>query len=92
MTDEDLVINYCLQNKVSKPVIDELLKRRYTSLEALRLVDIEDLDCPKIRKGQPTSKEVPDLENLSIPQMVVVVLLFYVHGKHLRSCRDGQLT
>ena len=23
---------------------------------------------------------------------VVVVLLFYVHGKHLRSCRDGQLT
>ena len=24
--------------------------------------------------------------------MVVVVLLFYLHGKHLRSCRDGQLT
>ena len=23
---------------------------------------------------------------------VVVVLLFYVHGKHLRPCRDGQLT
>ena len=21
----------------------------------------------------------------------IVVLLFYVHGKHLRSCRDGQL-
>ena len=25
-------------------------------------------------------------------QVVVVKLLFYVHGKHLRSCRDGQLT
>ena len=24
--------------------------------------------------------------------VVVVVLLFYVHGKHLRSCRGGQLT
>ena len=24
--------------------------------------------------------------------IVVVVLLFYVHGKHLRSCWDGQLT
>ena len=24
--------------------------------------------------------------------VVVVVLLLYVHGKHLRSCRDGQLT
>ena len=23
---------------------------------------------------------------------IVVVLLFYVHGKHLRSYRDGQLT
>ena len=25
-------------------------------------------------------------------KVVVVVLLFYVHGNHLRSCRDGQLT
>ena len=24
--------------------------------------------------------------------VVVVASLFYVHGKHLRSCRDGQLT
>ena len=24
--------------------------------------------------------------------VVVVALLFYVHGKHLRSCQDGQLT
>ena len=23
---------------------------------------------------------------------VCFALLFYVHGKHLRSCRDGQLT
>ena len=25
-------------------------------------------------------------------ELCIVVLLFYVHGKHLRSCRDGQLT
>ena len=24
--------------------------------------------------------------------VVAVDLLFYVHGEHLRSCRDGQLT
>ena len=24
-------------------------------------------------------------------EKVCVALLFYVHGKHLRSCRDGQL-
>ena len=29
---------------------------------------------------------------LSECKRVVVALLFYVHGKHLRSCRDGQLT
>ena len=27
-----------------------------------------------------------------IVRFFFVVLLFYVHGKHLRSCRDGQLT
>ena len=29
---------------------------------------------------------------LMVVVVVVVALLFYVHGKHLRSCRDGQLT
>ena len=33
-----------------------------------------------------------NVESLEIEVVVVVVLLFYVHGKHLRSCRDGQLT
>ena len=33
-------------------------------------------------KGQPTEPS----------DSSVVELLFYVHGKHLRSCRDGQLT
>ena len=23
---------------------------------------------------------------------LLLLLLFYIHGKHLRSCRDGQLT
>ena len=30
--------------------------------------------------------------NINAEAVVVVVLLFYAHGKHLRSCRDGQLT
>ena len=33
----------------------------------------------------------PRLRTLSVV-VVVVVLLFYVDGKHLRPCRDGQLT
>ena len=52
LADEDLVINFCLQNKIAKPAIDELLKRGFTSLEALSLVEMADLDAPKIPKGQ----------------------------------------
>ena len=36
---------------------------------------------------------VSSSESESIPYVGwLVVLLFNVHGKHLRSCRDGQLT
>ena len=27
-----------------------------------------------------------------VSALLLLLLLFYVHGKHLRSCRDGQLT
>ena len=43
----------------------------------------------------PESYEVCQLMVTNEKQIfvvVVVALLFYVHGKHLRSCRDGQLT
>ena len=36
---------------------------------------------------QPVEKITYDANSTSC-----IVLLFYVHGKHLRSCRDGQLT
>ena len=32
------------------------------------------------------------LQNEHTSVVVIVALLFYVHGKHLRSCQDGQLT
>ena len=52
LTDENSIINYCLQNKIVKGAIDELLKRGYTSLEALSLVDMSDLVLLKIPKRQ----------------------------------------
>ena len=33
-----------------------------------------------------------EITSMCISNDWLVVLLFYVHGKHLRSCRDGQLT
>ena len=60
--------------------------------------------CPCASKRVCSSQLIP--EERQIPKcmcigryalvqvfvVVVVVLLFYVLGKHLRSCRDGQLT
>ena len=45
-------------------------------------------------KLQDDAGIILDLKDFSPFSLVVllVVLLFYVHGKHLRSCRDGQLT
>ena len=41
--------------------------------------------------GQRTSRSRAD-NGKYLKLGFVVVLLFYVYGKHLRSCRDGQLT
>ena len=38
----------------------------------------------------PVCKYNQEIQALDL--FVHVALLFYVHGKHLRSCRDGQLT
>ena len=48
---------------------------------------IFDCSCIETDTGRPAYSET-----LSLHKNTVVVLLFYVHGKHLRSCRDGQLT
>lgn len=51
MSDRDMVINYCLQNKVTKDAIKELFKWGYCSMEAQQLVELENLVSPKIPKG-----------------------------------------
>ena len=48
ITDEERVVQFCLQNKVSKSATDELIKRGFTSLEALKLVELDDLGSEKI--------------------------------------------
>ena len=48
---------------------------------------IFDCSCIETDTGRPAYSET-----LSLHKNTVVVLLFYVHGKHLRPCRDGQLT
>ena len=43
-------------------------------------------------KERETERERQRERQREREDFVVVVLLFYVHGKHLWSCRDDQLT
>ena len=47
-----MVTQFCIQNKVTKTATDELLKRGFNSLEALKLVELDDLSSEKIPRGQ----------------------------------------
>ena len=52
LSDEDIVTQFCLANKVSKTATEEFIKRGFTSPEALKLVEMDDLSSEKIPKGQ----------------------------------------
>ena len=52
MSHQDILIKYWLDNKINKTVLDELLKRGFDSLDALKLVKMEDLSSQNIPKGQ----------------------------------------
>ena len=52
------------------------------------LFQSHSINLSKITLVKPNSVDFINFTGV----VVVVVLLFYVHGKHLRSCRDGQLT
>ena len=47
---------------------------------------------PRLLSTEEKKVRIRYLFTVVLAHKVVVVLLFYVHGKHLRSCRDGQLT
>ena len=59
-----------------------------------KLKHLETIDSFHMDERSPVMKYMYILYTFFFPCIVVVVvaLLFYVHGEHLRSCRDGQLT
>lgn len=52
MTPSDLVIKFLLENKIQRGVVDDMLERGFDSLEALSLLDPEDVKSQKIPVGQ----------------------------------------
>ena len=55
-------------------------------------VFLHDLKCVFMWHAVGIFLVLPELSDSGFVVVVFVGLLFYVHGKHLRSCRDGQLT
>ena len=62
------------------------------------LIQKEMVECSQTSKSKEQSIKIKIILNIAFIfccssfVVVVVALLFYVHGKHLWSCRDGQLT
>lgn len=52
MSSADHVIKFLMENKIQCGVIDEIIERGFDSLEALSLLDAEDIKSQKIPVGQ----------------------------------------
>lgn len=52
LTDEEVVLNWASQQKISPDAVEKLFKDGFTSMEAIKLLDIHDLGKTKIPRGQ----------------------------------------
>ena len=52
LTPEQLVSKWAMENKISEDAAAKLLEEGFTSLEAIRLLDADDLSKSKISRGQ----------------------------------------
>ena len=52
MTPEQIVMEWASRNKISSDTIEKLFGEGFMSLEAIRLLDAEDLSWSKIPRGQ----------------------------------------
>ena len=52
MTPEQVVQEWASANKISADAVDKLFEDGFTSIEAIKLIDMEDLAKSKISRGQ----------------------------------------
>ena len=52
LTDEEIALNWAAGNKISYDSMEKLFKEGFTSMEALELIDSDDLARTKIPRGQ----------------------------------------
>ena len=80
--------NVCLHREIKKNIFE------LSSISSL--IWSSDFQRKATQKGLHYSEDsyepVYVCNLIRVVVVVVVVLLFYIHSKHLKSCRDGQLT
>ena len=52
LSDEEVVLNWAARGKISQDAIEKLFKEGFTSMEAMLLLEDEDLARTKIPRGQ----------------------------------------
>ena len=52
LSDEEVVLNWAARGKISQDAIEKLFKEGFTSMEAILLLEDEDLARTKIPRGQ----------------------------------------
>ena len=52
MTDEEVVATWATQNKITQDAVEKLFKEGFNSLQAISLIDTDDLARTKIPRGQ----------------------------------------
>ena len=88
----------CVNCKEDHPTNSRQCQAWHTEKEILKVKYTRNISFPEARKIVETYTAAPGKSYASITKtagvtvVVVVALLFYVHGKHLRSYWDGQLT
>ena len=52
LSDEEVVSDWAIGNKISADAVEKLFKEGFTSVEAIKLLDSDDLSRSKIPRGQ----------------------------------------
>ena len=52
VADEEVVATWATQNKITQDAVEKLFKEEFNSLQAISLIDTDDLARTKIPRGQ----------------------------------------
>ena len=89
-------VSFCRKSTSSKQIFVEYFRRNILCLPGRHIASADPVTMYHVIVRLRTQAKITDLKLTAVSIRVLVLhfvaLLFCVHGKHLRSSRDGQLT